>query len=204
MGLMGDPVAAPCSCSKNQSWNWKCAFLRQNSCRLMICFTLIDVLCWSFSSTDINMKSEETLIRGMHSSCWSCILWIWPTKSFVFLIWWRDLFTSGLKTQASSFSISYVVVQCWILVAREGKSFCTRHIHRFHPLESCNVISCWTCLYHKAETTISLYIFKASPKQQMHRGNSQIPELQAWTGQLLVHPLMNTPDMLSTYREMQI
>ena len=50
MGLIGEPIAAPSVCSQNLHWNEKYVFLRQNSSRQEMCFTVIDVLrCNSLS-----------------------------------------------------------------------------------------------------------------------------------------------------------
>ena len=80
MGLMGDPVAAPCSCSKILPWNWKYMVFKQNYSRLMMCSTFMGVLVWSSGSSSnfllmmvmadsigTDVKSAETTYEVTHS-----------------------------------------------------------------------------------------------------------------------------------------
>ena len=120
-GVIGDPIAAPWSCSKNLPWNWKYLVLTQNSSSLMIWSTVMDVLWWNswYSSSYLLMmlmagsvgtdvKSAEASYEEIHS-CWSCIPWFWSTKSLVLYIFGGFAY-SDLRTLASFFAASYMVL----------------------------------------------------------------------------------------------
>ena len=98
IGLMGDPIAAPFTCSKNFPWRVKYVVLRQNSNRQEIWFTVILVLwCRLVSSssnfliisidgsigTDVNKDSTSKDI--IHSSGFNWVPSILCMKSMLFL-----------------------------------------------------------------------------------------------------------------------
>ena len=111
MGLTGDPIATPSTCSQNLFWKEKWVLCRQNPKSSMIFCTFSTVLSFSFSSFSnkslimlragsigTEVKREVTSYAVRHSPSWRVTLLALFTKSLEFCIWWGDLPTRGFNT----------------------------------------------------------------------------------------------------------
>ena len=119
MGIMSKCMEASSSCTHYLPWNKEYVFLKLNSNRQMMLFTVMDVLCWSTLSCSIwswmilmtgpmatDMKSAITSHDMIHSSCLNWISLICCTMSLLLLTWCGDLPTRGFRILASSLDVS--------------------------------------------------------------------------------------------------
>ena len=110
MGLIGDPIAAPSICSYNLPWNEKYVFLRQNSNKQEMCFTVMVVLRCKFLSSyrsffmmsfagSMGIEVKKAFISKdiIHSSGFSLMSSKLCMKSWLFFTWCGDLPTRGLS-----------------------------------------------------------------------------------------------------------
>ena len=101
MGLTGDPITTPSTCSKNSFWNEKYVLCRQNPRRPTMCCTDNTVLSCNLSSFSkrslilfragsigTEVKSAVTLYDVRHSPSWRVIFLALFTKLLVLCIWW--------------------------------------------------------------------------------------------------------------------
>ena len=104
-------------------WNMKYMFCRQNSNRLMMWLTVIDILCWrslSFVNLSLmvlmagtfgtNVKSALTSYDMMYSSCQSLVPVMCCLKSPVLRTWCGDFPTRIFRILANSFAVPWVTV----------------------------------------------------------------------------------------------
>ena len=121
IGLMGDPIAAPLTCSNIFPWKVKYVVVRQNSKRQEIWFTVMVVLWCKFLSssrsfliiaidgsigTDVNNDSTSKDI--IHSSGLSWMPSMLCMKSMLFLTWCDEPPTRGLMILANSLAVEWV------------------------------------------------------------------------------------------------
>ena len=119
MGLIGEPMTAPSICSCNLPWNVKYVFLRQNSSKLEMCFTVMVVLrCKVLSSSRCflmmsiagsmgrEVKSAFTSKDIIHSSGFNLMSSKLCMMSWLFFTLCDDLPTRGLSILDSSLAVS--------------------------------------------------------------------------------------------------
>ena len=119
MGLIGDPMAAPSFCSYNLPWNTRYVFLRQNSSRQEMCFTVMVVLrCKLLSSSrsffmmsnagsmGMEVKRAFTSKAIIHSSGFNLMSSKLCMKSWLFFTWCGHFPTRGLSILDSSLAVT--------------------------------------------------------------------------------------------------
>ena len=121
MGLTGDPMATPSTCSYNWPWKDKYVLWRRNHNKWIMSLTGNTALSYRMlscsnkqlimpkaGSTRTEVNKAVTLYELRNSSGCNVTLLACLTESCVLWMWWTDLATSGLSILVHTLAASYV------------------------------------------------------------------------------------------------